>query len=153
MFMLVILSASYRPDSISTLLHRIEDLDEDDFDEQQGENMERALHDYQDLRDELSLKLDKLQVLPNDSNEDGKQQARWAWETITWDQKEIDNYRSRILLSLTSFNLLVGRIDLYVVHIFLSANLELFATQPDRGLTVELCDIKTLSPEEVDSMQ
>ena len=60
MSVLVILSASYRLESISILLHRIEDLDEDYFDEQQGENMEKALHDCQDLLDELSFKLDKL---------------------------------------------------------------------------------------------
>lgn len=120
MFVPVMLSASYRLESILILLHHIEDLDEDDFNEQQAEDMKKALQDCLDLLEELSLKLYKHQVLANGSSADWKQRVRRAWETIQWDQQEIDNYRARIHLNITSFNLLVGRSNLYAMRIFLS---------------------------------
>lgn len=52
------------------MLHRIEDLDEDDFEDEQVEEMEGILQNCQDLLSELSLKLDKLQILANDSSPD-----------------------------------------------------------------------------------
>jgi chromosome segregation ATPase len=97
------------------VLHRIEDLDEDDFEEEQIEEMERLLQNCQDLLSELSLKLDKLQVLSNDSSPHRKQKVRRAWKRITWDQKEINEYRSRIVSNITLFNLLVGSINQYVL--------------------------------------
>lgn len=96
------------------MLHRIEDLDEDDFEDEQVEEMERILQNCQDLLSELSLKLDKLQLLANDSSPDWKQKARRAWKKITWDQMEINEYRSRIVSNITLFNLLVGSNNQYV---------------------------------------
>lgn len=99
------------------MLHRIEELDEDDFEEEQVEEIERILQNCQDLLSEISLKLDKLQVLSNDSSPDWKQKARRTWKRITWDQKEINEYRSRIVSNITFFNLLMGGINQYVFRL------------------------------------
>lgn len=141
------LSASCRVESISIVLHRIEELDEDDFEEGQVEEMEGILQNCQDLLSELSLKLDKLQVLSNDSSPDWKQKARRAWKRITWDQKEINEYRSRIVSNITLFNFLVGSINQYVYSLFFPSPWMFgFANLSYRGLTVDIArGIKELS--------
>jgi hypothetical protein len=83
--------------------------------DEQVEEMEGFLQNCQDLLAELSLKLYNLQVLADDSSPDWKQKARRAWKRITWDQKEINEYRSTIVSNITLFNLLVGRINQYVL--------------------------------------
>ncbi|KAJ5169014.1 ankyrin [Penicillium canariense] len=92
---------------LSTILHRIECLDENDF-EEQAKDMEKVLTNCQDLLGELRIKLDNFEVLANDSTPDWNKKAQRAWKRIKWDQKEIKDFRSRIVSNISLFNLLVG---------------------------------------------
>lgn len=59
-------------ESIAIVLHR--------FDDQQRGDMRKILKDYQNLLDQLGLKLDKFQVLANDSSPDWKSRVRTGLE-------------------------------------------------------------------------
>ncbi|OBT43608.1 hypothetical protein VE00_07037 [Pseudogymnoascus sp. WSF 3629] len=96
-------------ESLIFTLHRIDGLDEKEFDSQQKDGVHKVIKGCQNVLEELSAKLNKLHVMANDSTPDWKGKVRQTWKRLRWDQTEINNFRSRIVSNISMLNLIVGK--------------------------------------------
>ncbi|KAI2709040.1 hypothetical protein CBS147332_6099 [Penicillium roqueforti] len=98
-------------ESLSTVLHRIDGLDENDFNTQQQDEINKAILGCHNVSLELEATLNKFGVLENNSTAHWKDTVRRAWKRIRWDQAEIDNFRSRVVSNISLFNNVVSNIS------------------------------------------
>lgn len=104
------------------MLHRIDGLDESEFNQSQIEDVKEVIKGCRNVLQDLEAHLNKFRVLANDSTPGWKTQVRQAWKRIQWDQSEIDGFRSRIVSSISLFNLVVGKMNQFVNLHLLSIN-------------------------------
>lgn len=104
------------------MLHRIDGLDESEFNQSQIEDVKEVIKGCRNVLQDLEAHLNKFRVLANDSTPGWKTQVRQAWKRIQWDQCEIDGFRSRIVSSISLFNLVVGKMNQWVNLHLLSIN-------------------------------
>lgn len=102
-----------RVESLIFTLHRIDGLDEKEFDSQQKDGVHKVIQGCQNVLGELSAKLNKLNVIANDSTPDWKGKVRQTWKRLRWDQTEINNFRSRIVSNISMLSLIVGKANQY----------------------------------------
>jgi hypothetical protein len=104
------------------VLHRIDGFDESKFNQSQTEDMKKVTKGCRNVLQDLEAHLNKFRVLANDSTPGWKTQVRQAWKRVQWDQSKIDGLRSRIVSSISLFNLVVGKVDQWVNLHLLSIN-------------------------------
>jgi hypothetical protein len=95
---------------LSTVLRDVDDvLPQRDLSSQQKKDLDEIAQGCHDVLNELKEKLDKNQEL--DSNVKGiGGKSRRMWKRFQWDQMEIDQFRNRLKLNISAFDMFLGRI-------------------------------------------
>lgn len=104
-----------RVESLSTVLYRIDGLDDNEFNTQQQNEMNKAILGCHNVSMELEATLNKFGILKNNSTAHWKDTVRRAWKRTRWDQAEIDNFRSRVVSNISLFNNVVSNINQFVL--------------------------------------
>lgn len=100
-------------DSVKSLSNVVRDVDDilsqRDLTSQQKKNLDEIAQGCCNVLRELKDTLDKYQEL--DSSAKGiSGKSRRVWRRLQWDQKDIDQFRSRITLNISAFGTFLGRI-------------------------------------------
>ena len=103
---------------LSNVLRDIDDvLPQRDLSSQQRKDLEEIARSCHDVLNQLKKKLDKNQEL--DSKVKGiSGKSRKMWKRFQWDQAEIDEFRNRVGLNITAFDIFLARITRF--YLFLS---------------------------------
>lgn len=96
---------------LSNALRDVDDiLPHRDLNVQQRTDFFEIAHTCDNILKELEKKLDTFQVLEASANGiSGK--SRRVWKRLRWEQKDIDQFRSRITLNISAFNTFLGRVN------------------------------------------
>jgi hypothetical protein len=102
-----------RFDSVKILSNVLRDVDDvlpqRDLTTQQKTDLDEIAQGCYNVLKNLKETLDKYQELDSRANGiNGKSQR--VWKRIQWDQKDINQFRSRITLNISAFNTFLGRI-------------------------------------------
>ena len=95
---------------LSNVLRDVDDvLPQRDLSSQQKKDLEKIARGCHDVLNQLKEKLDKNQEL--DSKVKGiSGKSRRMWKRFQWDQAEIDQFRNRVGLNITTFGIFLGQI-------------------------------------------
>ena len=96
--------------NLSNVLRDVDDvIPQRDLTSQQKKKLDEIAQGCCNALEELKEKLDKCQEL--DSSVRGiSGKSRRMWKRLHWDQKDMDQFRSRITLNISLFNAFLGRI-------------------------------------------
>lgn len=99
-----------RVKSLSNVLRDVDDVQSQrDLTAQQKQSLGEIAQGCQSVLEQLNKTLDKYQEL--DSSAKGiSGKSRRAWKRLQWDQKDIDQFRSRITLNISAFDTFLGQI-------------------------------------------
>ena len=97
---------------LSNVLRDVDDiLPQRDLTLQQKKELDEIAQGCYDVLKKLEETLDKYQEL--DSGAKGiSGKSRKVWKRLQWDQKDIDQFRSRITLNISAFDTFLGRITM-----------------------------------------
>lgn len=140
----VSLTIEYRVKSLWAVLHDVDDLPTEGLSVQQRSEIESIAQKGREVLQEIEARLSEYNVLafktPN-----WKSKALRAWARVNWDQAEIESLRNRITSCVSLFNLVMGKINQYVVFHFiflpplsLSQCIVHVANVPYRDMTVQM---------------
>jgi hypothetical protein len=82
-----------------------------DLTSQQKTELEGIVQRCGNVLGELEHTLDKYQELDSSAKSFGKRSRR-VWKRLTWDQKDIDAFRSRITTNVMIFNTFLGQLTM-----------------------------------------
>jgi hypothetical protein len=96
--------------SLSNVLRDVEDVQsQQDLTGQQKHSLDEIAQGCCNVLEQLNKTLDNYQEL--DSSAKGiRGKSRKVWKSLKWDQKDIDQFRSRITLSISAFDAFLGQI-------------------------------------------
>jgi hypothetical protein len=102
-----------RFDSVKSLSNVFRDVDDvqsqRDLTSQQKQSLDEIAQGCHNVLEQLNKTLDKYQELDASARGiNGK--SRRVWKRLQWDQKDIDQFRSRITLNITAFGTFLGQI-------------------------------------------
>jgi hypothetical protein len=100
-------------DSVKCLSNTLRDVDDvqsqRDLTDQQKHSLEEIAQGCNNVLEQLNKTLDRYQEL--DSSAKGIcGKSRKVWKRLQWDQKDIDQFRSRITLNINAFGTFLGQI-------------------------------------------
>jgi hypothetical protein len=100
-------------DSVKCLSNTLRDVDDvqsqRDLTDQQKHSLEEIAQGCNNVLEQLNKTLDKYQEL--DSGAKGiRGKSCKVWKRLQWDQKDIDQFRSRITLNINAFGTFLGQI-------------------------------------------
>ncbi len=95
---------------LSNVLRDVDDiLPERDLTSRQKKELDEVAQACYDILQTLQETLDKFQEL--DSSVKGiSGKPRRVWKRLKWDQRDIDQFQSRITLNISAFNMFLGRL-------------------------------------------
>lgn len=96
--------------SLSNVLRDVDDvLSQRDLTGQQNQTLDEIVQGCYNVLEELSKTLEKYQDL--DSSAKGiSGKSHKVWKRLQWDQKDLDQFRSRITLNISAFGTFLGHI-------------------------------------------
>jgi peptidoglycan hydrolase CwlO-like protein len=96
--------------SLSNVLRDVDDVQSQrDLTSQQKQTLNETAQGCRNILEQLNKTLDKYQEL--DSSAKGiSGKSRKVWKRLQWDQKDIDQFRSRITLNISAFGTFLGQI-------------------------------------------
>ena len=96
--------------SLSNVLRDIDDVQSQrDLTSQQKQSLDEIVQGCCDVLEQLNKTLDKYQDLDTSTKGIGGK-SRKVWKRLRWDQKDIEQFRNRISLNITSFGAFLGQI-------------------------------------------
>jgi hypothetical protein len=100
-------------DSVKRLSNVLRDVDDvvplRDLTSEQEKELDKRAQGCYSVLEELKEALNKYQEL--DSSTKGiSGKSRRVWKRLQWDQKDMDEFRSRITLNISGFNAFLGRV-------------------------------------------
>ena len=112
-----------RLNSVKTLSTVVRDVDDvllqRDLPSQQKKDLDEIARGCQEVLNQLKEKLDRNKEL--DSKVKGMSgKSRRVWKRFQWDQAEIEQFRNRVNLNITSFGAFLGRITRCYLSLFCS---------------------------------
>jgi uncharacterized protein YaaN involved in tellurite resistance len=96
--------------SLSNVLRDVDDVQSQrDFTGQQKQSLDEIAQGCHNVLEQLNKTLDKYQEL--DSSAKGiSGKLRKVWKRLQWDQKDIDQFRSRNTFNISAFGIFLGQI-------------------------------------------
>lgn len=96
--------------SLSNVLRDVDDVQsQQDLTGQQKQSLDEVAQGCHSVLDQLNKTLDRYQELDSSAKGIGRK-SRKVWKRFQWDEKDIDQFRSRITLNIIAFNAFLGQI-------------------------------------------
>ncbi|KAJ5212611.1 uncharacterized protein N7498_004257 [Penicillium cinerascens] len=95
-------------ESLIIVLNRIDSFDEEQL-KQQKDDVSQVIQNCDNVLQDLDSRLRKFHVFAKDSTPDWTDKVRQAWKRVRWDQAEINNFRSRIVVNISLLNLIISK--------------------------------------------
>jgi hypothetical protein len=96
--------------TLSNILRDVDDIQSQrDLTGQQKQSLDEIAQECHSVLEELNKTLDKYQELDSSAKGIGGK-SRKVWKRLQWDQKNIDQFRSRITLNISAFGTFLGQI-------------------------------------------
>lgn len=104
-------NGTHRVRGLSIVLQDVQiDLSQRELTSQQKTKLDGIMQGCGDLLKALEITVDKFQELDSSAKIPGKRSKR-VWKRLTWDQKDIDEFRGRISSNTILLNTFLGHIS------------------------------------------